>query len=203
MVYLSACARNRNRRVVVIQYGFNDPACLTFRRRYGVDPRAEPFDMSTWRRHLGGYLTTFITELRTELRNRGYGLAVGAPRGDILGPPTDCQQRAPMAALDEARPRRRTHYQPEFVTMPLDVASALADASGNWLCAEPPRRLRTRFARPTTGRQLRTGSQVIARALVCRVSVGRAFAGSGSSAHGSDGARVQFVPIRQPSSSRP
>ena len=69
------------------QYGFNDPACQAFRRRHGADPRSEPFDTSAWRRHLGGYLTTFIRELRAALQNRGYGLAAGGPRGDILGPP--------------------------------------------------------------------------------------------------------------------
>ncbi len=69
------------------QYGFNKPACLEFKTRYGTDPRSEPFDLRAWRQHLGSYLTIFFRELRVALRVVGRRLAVGVPRGDVLGPP--------------------------------------------------------------------------------------------------------------------
>ena len=69
------------------QYGFNKPACLEFKTRYGTDPRSEPFDLRAWRQHLGSYLTVFFRELRVALRVVGRRLAGGVPRGDVLGPP--------------------------------------------------------------------------------------------------------------------
>ena len=69
------------------ELGFNEPACRDFQARHGVEPRSQPFDLGAWRRHLGGYLTTLLRELRVALRAEDRRLAVGAPRGDVLGPP--------------------------------------------------------------------------------------------------------------------
>ena len=69
------------------QFGFNPPACRDFKAAHGVDPRTAPYDPAAWRRHLGGYLTTFLRELRADLHAGGRRLSVGAPRGDAIGPP--------------------------------------------------------------------------------------------------------------------
>jgi len=55
--------------------------------RYGRDICAEDFNLQKWRDLLGEYLTTFLSDLREALRNIGLRLAVGAARGDVLGPP--------------------------------------------------------------------------------------------------------------------
>ena len=69
------------------QFGFNEPACRDFQARHGAEPRSQPFDLGAWRRHLGGYLTTFVRELRVALQAKDRRLSVGAPRRDVLGPP--------------------------------------------------------------------------------------------------------------------
>jgi hypothetical protein len=47
----------------------------------------EDFDLQKWWNLLGEYLTTFLAELRAGLNPLGLRLAVGAARGDVLGPP--------------------------------------------------------------------------------------------------------------------
>ena len=69
------------------EFGFNEPAVADFHARSGVDVRRQPFDLQEWREHLGGYLTTLLVELREALAREGRALGVGAPRGDVLGPP--------------------------------------------------------------------------------------------------------------------
>lgn len=69
------------------QFGFNEPARTAFRRRHGVDPARDPFDVAAWRRLLGDFLTTLVAELREALDREHRRLAVGVPRGDVLGPP--------------------------------------------------------------------------------------------------------------------
>jgi hypothetical protein len=55
--------------------------------RYGRDICGEDFDLQSWRDLLGEYLTAFLSELRRRLNRLGVRLAVGVPRGDVLGPP--------------------------------------------------------------------------------------------------------------------
>jgi hypothetical protein len=69
------------------QYGFNDPVRQDYLSRYGRDICSEDFDLQTWRDLLGEYLTGFLAELRQTLGTKGLQLAVGAARGDVLGPP--------------------------------------------------------------------------------------------------------------------
>jgi hypothetical protein len=69
------------------QFGFNEPVRRDFRARYGGDIRRGEFDVQAWRDLLGSYLTTLLRELRQALRGTGRMLGVGAPRGDVLGPP--------------------------------------------------------------------------------------------------------------------
>jgi hypothetical protein len=69
------------------QFGFNEPACLSFRARYGADPRQADYDPQAWRDLLGEHLTLLLMELREELGRRGRALGIGVPRGDVLGPP--------------------------------------------------------------------------------------------------------------------
>ena len=69
------------------QYGFNEPVRKEYRKRFGRDITREDFDLQAWRHLQGEYLTRFIEELRTALRRDGYQIGIGAPRGDIIGPP--------------------------------------------------------------------------------------------------------------------
>jgi len=57
------------------------------RERHGVDILTQDFDLDAWRRLNGEFFTTFLRELREDLRPLGVGLSVGVPRGDIIGPP--------------------------------------------------------------------------------------------------------------------
>jgi hypothetical protein len=85
---LFVCLRSQSRPAETgDQFGFNEPARADFRARYGVDVRTQPFDRQAWRNLLGEYLTTFLVELRGALGRVGRALAVGAARGDVLGPP--------------------------------------------------------------------------------------------------------------------
>jgi hypothetical protein len=69
------------------QFGFNQPVRRDFLKRYNQDICGEEFDLQAWRDLLGEYITIFLSELKKELRPLGIRLAIGAARGDILGPP--------------------------------------------------------------------------------------------------------------------
>lgn len=69
------------------EFSFNDPARSEFARRTGVDLLTEPFDRQIWRDLRGEFLTTFLSELHTELSRKNVRLAVGVPRSRIVGPP--------------------------------------------------------------------------------------------------------------------
>ena len=85
---LFVCLRSQSRPAdFADQYGFNEPVRQDYLTRYGRDICAEDFDLQKWRNLLGEYLTTFLSELHEALRDMGLRLAVGAARGDVLGPP--------------------------------------------------------------------------------------------------------------------
>jgi hypothetical protein len=85
---LFVCLRSQSRPAdFADQYGFNEPVLQDYLARYGRDICTEDFDLEAWRDLLGEYLTTFFSELRDRLNSLGVRLAVGVPRGDILGPP--------------------------------------------------------------------------------------------------------------------
>ena len=69
------------------QFGFNEPVRQDYLARYGRDIGNEDFDLRAWRDLLGEYLTTFLSELRNRLNLLGVRLAVGVPRGEVIGPP--------------------------------------------------------------------------------------------------------------------
>jgi hypothetical protein len=69
------------------QYGFNDPVRKDYLIRYGRDILAEDFNLQQWRDLQGEYLTHFLMELRKELTATNTSLALGIPRGDVIGPP--------------------------------------------------------------------------------------------------------------------
>jgi len=69
------------------QFGFNRNVRQEFSERHGTDICCEPFDFNEWRTLRGDFLTRFLRELRTHLKQVGRRLAVGIPRGDVLGPP--------------------------------------------------------------------------------------------------------------------
>ena len=69
------------------QFGFNESVRRDYRFAVSRDIEDGEFDAETWRNLMGGYLTTFIEELRHDLTAAGLRLAVGVARGDVLGPP--------------------------------------------------------------------------------------------------------------------
>jgi len=69
------------------QFGFNPPVVAAMAEATGVDITAEDFDLPTWRALLGSYFTQFLREVRERLEAKGLKLAVGVPRGDVIGPP--------------------------------------------------------------------------------------------------------------------
>jgi len=69
------------------QYGFNEPIRQEYLNSHGKDIWIEDFDLKLWRNLLGDYLTVFLTELRHAIRDLDMMIAVGVPRGSILGPP--------------------------------------------------------------------------------------------------------------------
>jgi hypothetical protein len=85
---LFVCLRSQSRPAdFADQYGFNETVRQDYLARYGRDICVEDFNLQEWRDLLGEYLTIFLSELREALRNIGLRLAVGAARGDVLGPP--------------------------------------------------------------------------------------------------------------------
>jgi hypothetical protein len=81
------CLRSQARPVDFADaYGFNAPVRRDFQERYGRDIWSEDFDLQAWRDLLGDYLTRFFMELRQNLPENCL-LAVGVPRGRVLGPP--------------------------------------------------------------------------------------------------------------------
>jgi hypothetical protein len=85
---LFVCLRSQSRPAdFADQFGFNEPVRQDYLARYGRDICAEDFDLKKWLNLLGEYLTMFLSELRDGLNPLGVRLAVGAARGDVLGPP--------------------------------------------------------------------------------------------------------------------
>jgi hypothetical protein len=82
------CLRTQARPAVFAdQFGFNDPVREAMQQRCGVDILRQDFDLDAWRQIQGEFFTTFLRELRTDLRPLGVRLSVGVPRGEIIGPP--------------------------------------------------------------------------------------------------------------------
>jgi hypothetical protein len=87
---LFVCLRSQSRPADrADQYGFNVPIQREYLKRYGIDIQSEDFDLQCWRDLLGEFLTCFITDLRKALNDLDpkLQLAIGAPRGSVLGPP--------------------------------------------------------------------------------------------------------------------
>ncbi|MEJ2285054.1 MAG: hypothetical protein P8X85_15830, partial [Desulfobacterales bacterium] len=85
---LFVCLRSQSRPAdFADQFGFNQPVRDDFLKRYGRDIWQEDFEIADWRDLLGEYLTVFLAELKKNLEDSGTLLAVGAPRGHVLGPP--------------------------------------------------------------------------------------------------------------------
>ena len=70
------------------QYGCNEPIRTDFRARARTELlEVDNEELQIWRDLLGNYLTELLRQLREAMQIRGLLLAVGAPRGDVLGPP--------------------------------------------------------------------------------------------------------------------
>lgn len=87
---LFVCLRSQSRPAdFADQFGFNPPVREDFLARYGRDILRQDFDLQAWRDLRGEYLTRMLVELRALSDELGVRLGVGAPRGDVLGPPLD------------------------------------------------------------------------------------------------------------------
>ena len=85
---LFVCLRSQSRPAdFADQFGFNQPVRDDYLMRYGRDIWKEDFDLESWRDLLGEYLTVFLTDLKKSLKDSQTLLAVGIPRGYLLGPP--------------------------------------------------------------------------------------------------------------------
>lgn len=85
---LFVCLRSQSRPAdFADQFGFNQPIRNEFLKRYGRDIWAEDFELELWRDLLGEYLTVFLMELKETLKSSHRFLAIGVPRGQVLGPP--------------------------------------------------------------------------------------------------------------------
>ena len=85
---LFVCLRSQSRPAdFADQFGFNQPVRDDYLKRYGRDIWKEDFEIQSWRDLLGEYLTVFLNELKNSLEERRTRLAVGIPRGHVLGPP--------------------------------------------------------------------------------------------------------------------
>ncbi len=69
------------------QFAFNEPVRAAMGERCGVDILHEDFDLDVWREVQGEFFTTFLRELRSDLKPQGITVSVGVQRGDIIGPP--------------------------------------------------------------------------------------------------------------------
>jgi len=86
---LFVCLRSQSRPARTgDEFGWNEPALADYRAQYGTDAKRAG-DLRAWRDLLGGYLTQLLAELRAELARvrRPLRLGVGAPRGEVVGPP--------------------------------------------------------------------------------------------------------------------
>ncbi len=96
---LFLCLRSQSRPAAFgDQYGFNPPVRRDYQARTGhrledlpagaqASGATDQPGLQAWRDLLGEYLTTLLRDLRAALDGRGLRLAVGAPRGDVVGPP--------------------------------------------------------------------------------------------------------------------
>jgi hypothetical protein len=85
---LFVCLRSQSRPADhADQFGFNDPIQREYLKRYGIDIRTQDFNLPLWRDLQGEYLTFFLEQLKDALNAVHMPLAVGVPRGSVLGPP--------------------------------------------------------------------------------------------------------------------
>ncbi len=94
------CLRSQSRPAAFgDQYGFNEPIRRDYSARCGHPLESLPViptdretlstdpGLQAWRDLCGDYFTMLLRQLREALTHRGLRLAVGAPRGDVIGPP--------------------------------------------------------------------------------------------------------------------
>ena len=85
---LFICTRSQSRPAAhADQFGFNPPIVEAYQRRYGLNILEEDFDLEAWRKLQGDYITQFFREVKTFLAGQNKKLAVGVPRGEVIGPP--------------------------------------------------------------------------------------------------------------------
>jgi hypothetical protein len=85
---LFVCFRSQSKPAAYAdQFGFNEPIRREYLKRHGKDIIEEDFDLQNWRDLCGVFITLFLRELQKALSHRHMDLAVGLPRGSVLGPP--------------------------------------------------------------------------------------------------------------------
>ncbi len=138
------------------QFGFNAPVREAMRERHGVDILSQDFDLDAWRAVNGEFFTTFLRELRQDLRAaRSRALGRRAARRHHRTAGRQLADR--VADLGRGGAHRRAGDRPELLAMPVDVAPALADAPRLRLSPEPARRPQPAAAGDDAARRLRPG----------------------------------------------
>ncbi len=61
------------------EYGFNPPVVDAYKRRYGVDPRVEPFNREQMRRLRGEFYTAFLEQAAARVKGAGRKFALHVP----------------------------------------------------------------------------------------------------------------------------
>ena len=69
------------------QYGFNRPVVDEYRERHGINILERDFDLESWRKLRGEYLTKFLNEAKQLLQKGRQRLSLALPRGQYMGPP--------------------------------------------------------------------------------------------------------------------
>jgi hypothetical protein len=71
------------------QFGYNEPSLARYRAAAGAaaDPRDPDADIELWRRVRGEGLTQLLRDVRALTTEARKPLAIGIPRGDVMGPP--------------------------------------------------------------------------------------------------------------------
>jgi len=87
---LFLCFRSQSHPAVYAdQFGFNKPIRQDYKARYGREIDKQDFEIQYWRDLRGEYLSQMVIEVRQLTDDMKVRLALGLPRGEVLGPPLD------------------------------------------------------------------------------------------------------------------
>ena len=113
--------------------GYDEPALVEYRRRFGVDPHSVPADDPAWARLRAEYVTQFLRELRRDLHALGRPVSVAAATEGIWAKPDEAYKLGldwpawvDQGLVDALYPRF-------FIVDPLYPPSDPSSETGCWL----------------------------------------------------------------------